>query len=153
NLWKMNYVFNILRPQPGLRVKLRDPAGSDREVEFMASFQTGSRVKDLTNGVDIWNIVREEENLEHLNRVRYAEMGDELVIIKFPEFAFDRPEIDAILGRMRKHKAVILDLRGNPGGSEETLKWLVGGMFENDVKIADVVGREVKQKDNVLTAK
>ena len=36
----------------------------------------------------------------------------------------------------------MVDLRGNPGGAVETLKYLVGGMFENEVKIGDRVGRD-----------
>ena len=36
NLWKMGYVFNLLRPQPGLRVTLRSPAAAERQVDVMA---------------------------------------------------------------------------------------------------------------------
>jgi C-terminal processing protease CtpA/Prc len=37
---------------------------------------------------------------------------------------------------------LILDLRGNPGGSVATLEYLLGAMFDKDVKIADRVGRK-----------
>ncbi|MGH9643314.1 MAG: S41 family peptidase, partial [Terriglobales bacterium] len=40
------------------------------------------------------------------------------------------------------HKGVVLDLRGNPGGFTETLDRLVAGMFQNDLKIYDRVGRD-----------
>jgi carboxyl-terminal processing protease len=43
---------------------------------------------------------------------------------------------------MRKHKGVILDLRGNPGGLASAVDRLLGGMFENDLKIWDRVGRD-----------
>lgn len=34
------------------------------------------------------------------------------------------------------------DLRGNPGGSVDTLSYLVGGLFDREVKIADRIGRK-----------
>src|SRR5262249_9166820 len=37
---------------------------------------------------------------------------------------------------------LILDLRSNPGGSVDTLKYLVGEVFEKETKIADRVGRK-----------
>jgi hypothetical protein len=73
---------------------------------------------------------------------RIIEQGDELMILKLPEFAFSESEVDTLIGKARKHKALILDLRENPGGSVETLKYLVGSMFENEVKICDRVGRK-----------
>ena len=36
----------------------------------------------------------------------------------------------------------ILDLRGNPGGYVDTLDRLLGGLFQNDLKICDRVGRD-----------
>jgi carboxyl-terminal processing protease len=42
---------------------------------------------------------------------------------------------------IREPKAIILDLRENPGGPEETLKTIVSMFFDHDVKIADRVTR------------
>jgi C-terminal processing protease CtpA/Prc len=63
------------------------------------------------------------------------------MILKFPEFRFSPPEMEYIVGKAGKYKALIVDLRGNPGGNVETLKYFVGGMFDKDVKIGDRVGR------------
>ena len=87
------------------------------------------------------------------------EQGDELMILKLPEFAFSESEVDTLIGKARKHKALILDLRENPGGSVETLKYFVGSMFENEVKICDRVGRKeskpivAKPRHNAFTGK
>ena len=144
NLSKMQYMMNVLRPQPALQLVLRDPAGTQRQVDVTAHIRPLVLVKDIT-GEGIWEVIREEEAQEHLMRLRYAEM-EELMIVKFPVFDFSESEIYGLLGRMRKHKAVILDLRGNPGGSEDTLKCLLGSMFENDVTIGNRVGRETKKE-------
>ncbi|MGB8011046.1 MAG: S41 family peptidase [Terriglobales bacterium] len=144
NLWKMEYLFNQLRPQPVLRLDLRDPAGKERQLDVVTTMIEKKRVMDLTasgGGNDIWDLIRQEENEEHLGRAQFVELGDEVGILKFPGFFFDATKIDDMIGKARKHKALILDLRGNPGGSIETLKYLIAGCFEKEVKVYDRVGR------------
>jgi len=144
NLWKMQYMFSVLRPQPGFRLGLQDLAGNQRQVDVLTRVREGKRVTDLTasGGSNIWDVVREEENNEHLMRARYAERGDQLIVLRVPEFAFSITEVDSMIDKVRKYPALIVDLRGNPGGSVETLKNLVGGLIDKEVKIGDRVGRK-----------
>jgi carboxyl-terminal processing protease len=142
--WKMEYVFNRLRPQPALRLDLRDPAGKQRQVDVVTNMIQKQRVIDLTGaggGSDIWDMVREEENEDRLERARFAEFGDDVAILKFPGFFFTESEIDNMIGKVRKQKALVLDLRGNPGGSVDTLKYLIASFFDKEIKIGDRVGR------------
>ena len=144
-LWKMDYRFNVLRPEAGLKLALRDPAGRERQVGVAAKFKETKRVTDLTlsnGGSDIWDELRNQETQDHLMRARIEELGDELMVLKVPEFLFSQDEVDRWIGRARNHPALIIDLRGNPGGAVDTLKYLVGGIFEDEVKIADRVGRK-----------
>lgn len=141
DLWKMEYRYNVLRPEPKLRLVLRDVQGQQRQVEVMAKFKQLPRVQDLT-GDGIWNVIRDAETEEHLTRARWAEVGDDVLVLKFPIFALDASEVESLIKKARQRPALILDLRGNPGGSIDTLKALLGGMFEKDVKIADRVGRK-----------
>jgi C-terminal processing protease CtpA/Prc len=140
NFWKMQYVFNTLRPQPALRLDLRDPAGKQRQLDVAATVIEKKRIMDLT-GNDAWDMIREEESSEHLGRIRLSELGDDVAILKFPGFSFTESEIDGWIGKARKHKALVLDLRGNPGGSVDTLKYLIAGCFEKEIKIGDRAGR------------
>jgi carboxyl-terminal processing protease len=145
SFWRMEYLFSILRPQPDLRLGLRDASGNQRQVEVTAKIREFKRLADLTGeggASDIWDLVRQEETDEHLNRARYVEYSDELMILKLPEFNFTPLEVGDMMGKARKHKALIVDLRGNPGGSVETLKRIVGEMFDKDVKIGDRVGKK-----------
>jgi C-terminal processing protease CtpA/Prc len=144
DLWKIQYVFSVLRPQPALHMELRDPAGQERKVEVAAKVIEQKRLTDLTSSgaTDIWDMVRKEETQEHLMRARYFEEGDRLMVLKVPEFAFSLSEVDTMIDKARKHQSLIIDLRGNPGGSVDTLKYLVGGMFDHEVKVADRVGRK-----------
>jgi carboxyl-terminal processing protease len=57
-----------------------------------------------------------------------------------------------MLDKARKHSNLILDLRGNPGGAVESLKWLVGGMFDKEIKISDRVGRKDREPETAKPA-
>ncbi len=140
---RMTYVFNVLRPQPHLRVAVRSPEGQSRELEVLAAMRQRKKVVNLTmNGSsDIWDIIREAETRAHLGRGRWLEIDNDVMILKFPGFYFDENEVNEFFNKARKHKALILDLRGNPGGSVDTLKALLGEVFDHEVKIGDRVTR------------
>jgi carboxyl-terminal processing protease len=145
SLWKIQYFFSVLRPQPGFRLRLRDLARGERQVDVAAKIHQTKGVLDLTGGQggnDIWDLFREQENQEHLMRARYQDYGEPLMVLKVPEFFFSRLDVENMIGRGRKHPNLIIDLRGNPGGSIDTLKDLLGGVFDKDVKIADRVRRK-----------
>jgi C-terminal processing protease CtpA/Prc len=55
---------------------------------------------------------------------------------------FGQLGLDKLISEGRKHKAMILDLRQNPGGSVEIEKSLIGNLLDRDVKIYDHVGRD-----------
>ncbi len=145
-LWKLEYVFGVLRPQPSLQLELQSPTGEQRKIEVAAKIVQGKLTRDLTKpSGDFWDLVRQDESFMHLMRARWAEFGDQLAILKFGEFIFSPVEVRSMTGKARKYKALIIDLRGNPGGAVETLKRLTGDMFEKNVKIADLVERKDKK--------
>jgi C-terminal processing protease CtpA/Prc len=79
--------------------------------------------------------------MDHLNRARYYESGD-LIIWKMPSFEVDQVTMDKMFAKVRKHQVLILDLRDDPGGSEDSLKYMLGQVFDHDVKVADRVARK-----------
>jgi C-terminal processing protease CtpA/Prc len=144
-IWQMQYMFNVLKPQPSMTLDLRDPQGHERTVDVAVQYGATQRVYDVTGAdgaSDYWKIVRDEQTSEHLERVRYAEYGDALLIAKLPEFNLSPTEVFDLLDKARKHDALILDLRGNPGGAIETLQYLLGGFFDKEIKIGQRVGRK-----------
>src|SRR3984957_9599906 len=143
---KIEYFFDDLRPQPSLRLVLRDPAGKERTVELAAQIIERHAVMEdhFAGGVDIRAKIRGMDRLRERD-TRVVEMGDELVILRFPHFFFKESKIDGLIGKARKHKALILDLRENSGGSEETLKYLLGGVFGKEIKIGDLVHRDERK--------
>ena len=141
-LWKMNYYFNRLAPIGGSDLVVKNPDGQEREEKVAAKTLQLKRVVDLTRGSnDIWQLIRDEENLDHNDRQRYYEMGD-VLIWKMPQFDLDDNDVDRMFGIARKHKTLVLDLRENPGGAILTLERMLGNVFDRDVKIAARVGRK-----------
>ena len=143
NLWKLKYLYYSLRPQPGMRLIVQSPNGADRQLDVMAKVKQGKRRVDLTGSTsDIWDLIREGENEDQLRRHRYYEMGDDALFWKMPQFDLDERGVDDLMGKAKKRKALILDLRGNPGGAEETLKTLLGYFVDSEVKIGDIKRRK-----------
>ena len=143
-LHSMEYYYNALSPQMASKLDLRDPDGQEREVVADATVRQLKRVMDVSGGsgdTDLWQLVRDEQRSDELFRQRYYESGD-VMIWKMPEFFMSDGEVDHMFGIAKKHKALILDLRGNPGGLTTTLERVVGNVCDHDVKISDRVGRK-----------
>jgi C-terminal processing protease CtpA/Prc len=142
DMWKIKFVYNILRPQPGLRLVVRSRDGSTRQIDAMASMHATERVRDLS---DFWSFDQEARGAERLHRARSVEYGSDAIIWKLPDFVFQADEAKKMLDQIRSHKALILDLRGNPGGWVDFLAHFLGGMFDHEVKIAERIGRNANK--------
>jgi len=141
---RLSYFFGALAPQKITPLQVLNPAGQSRQVEVESKVRERKRVMDLTGSssdFDLWQLIREEENEDHVVRQRWSESG-EVMFWKMPEFFLNESEVDHLFSIARKHSTLILDLRGNPGGSVVTLERMVGNVFDHDVKIADRVGRK-----------
>ncbi|MFY9948451.1 MAG: S41 family peptidase, partial [Candidatus Sulfotelmatobacter sp.] len=137
---RLVYIVNVLRPQPELRLTLADAAGGEPQLEVKTRFQASTVSRYfLHQGINV--LVRDAAARREILRPRYFEKGNDLLVVKIPEFAFSASEVDTMVGKMRAHRGVVLDLRGNPGGYAVTLDRLLGGLFQNDLKIFDRVGR------------
>jgi C-terminal processing protease CtpA/Prc len=144
NQWKLLYMYNALRPQPGVHMVVNKPDGQRREFDVMTKITQGKKVKDLAGGSDLNEFLRDEDDAEHDRRTssRQVEVGDDLLVWKMSEFALSDGEVDDLMSKARKHKSLILDLRGNGGGSEETLLRMLGNVFDHDVKVGDIHRRK-----------
>ena len=141
-LWVLRYLFYSLRPQQTLRLSIKTPDNIEKTIDIQAKIRQGKQVTDLTNSVEFNNLLRDLESDAHLNRQRYAKLGDDLFIWKMTGFDVEESVVDGMMGRAKKSKTLILDLRGNGGGYVSTLQRLVGSVFDKEVKIADRNGRK-----------
>jgi len=142
--WQLDYVLHSLSPQPKTQLLIRDPDGVNRTVEVLSRAKAMKKVMNLTGsdgGTDLWQLIRDEQNEDHQVRQRWVEMEDAM-IWKVPEFMMEDSEVDRIFTTARKHKTLIMDLRGDPGGATDTLIRVTQNIFDHEVKIADRVGRK-----------
>jgi len=141
NLWKMEYAFGILRPQPGFHLRLKTPEGVERQADVASIFRPMSHLTDLTDANTWQNMELGWEDEEHLLAPRFAEPSPGIAVVKFDAFFLDDGQIEKIVSRANKTGSLVIDLRGNPGGAVDTMKGLLGAMFDHEVKIGDRVTR------------
>jgi carboxyl-terminal processing protease len=76
------------------------------------------------------------------NRHDLYELSNEVMVWKMPQFYLDEYDLADIFGKLKKHKALILDLRGNSRGFPNTLPHFAGYFFDSNLKLADRRGRK-----------
>lgn len=148
NLWMINYLY-FLRPQPSSHFQLESPTGESRQLETQAKVSQGRKNTDLGDYNQYMQMLLQEERDARLSRHRFTEI-DDVFIWKMPEFDLPMEKVDDMMGKIRSHKALILDLRGNPGGAEETLLRMIGNLFDRDIVLGDLIRRKEKKP---ITAK
>jgi C-terminal processing protease CtpA/Prc len=140
NLWEVGYLFRTLRPQAVDELALRAPDGTERTLRVPPKVtQEASR---LGVGIDYWDLVRESQSYRNLLHRRSYSVGESVIIWKFPTFSVDEKAADDMLGQSSKYSAMILDLRGNGGGSGNTLLHLIADTVNHDVTVGTSISRK-----------
>ena len=144
--WDLEYLYYALAPRAAVRLTLQSPGDTVRSVVVQAKVTPHPQIMDVTHGDDIWRIIREEQNVERTYRSRFWELGSDVLVWKLPQFSADDREIDRSVKRAQGFKALVIDMRGNPGGLESTLLRLAGNLVG-----ADTFGvRKTRQKTEPL---
>lgn len=142
NLWKIEYLYYSLRPQPGMQVIAESPSQQPRQLDVMAKVEQGRRQIDLTNSIDFMEMIREAESEGRSRAHRYYELGNDAFIWKMPEFDLSQEGLDNMIGKVKKRNSLILDLRGNGGGSVDMLLRLIGYLVDHDVTVGEMKRRK-----------
>ncbi len=136
NLWKMNYRYYALMPSRSIRLSIsREGEAQPREIEVLSKIE---RTEDKT--YYFTNIYRYNSEARAEDDVFYEQDG--VIIWRMPGFDVSPERVDELMGRVRKFKALVLDLRGNGGGYQVALERFTGYFFDHDVKIADLKSRK-----------
>jgi carboxyl-terminal processing protease len=138
NIWKMYYRYYALMPSRSVRLSVQSPGdAAPRELDVATKIEMGQAVAQWVNLLARY--ISEEWDIDH---DRFYESGDELMVWKMPTFEVSPGHVDDIMARARKFKTLVIDLRDNGGGYEETMARLAGYFFDHDVKVADLKGRK-----------
>jgi carboxyl-terminal processing protease len=138
SIWKMEYNYNLLRPQPGKRIVVRTPSGQEKELALKARVE--KRPKQI-NPEEWFNQFSKDQQDEN-KLPRYFELGENAIVWKLRHFDLTESKIGDMMKRARQHKALIIDVRGNSGGEEEALKKLLGYFFDHEILIGEMKRRK-----------
>ena len=147
NLRNIEYLDYVLDPRPEMRLEVEDPPGEKHAVEVKAKMTLSKDLAYRPGAGVRYDVIRDSENVWHRMRMQVVQIGD-VAILKFPWFFDDADDFYALNGKIRNSKALIVDLRGNPGGSVSTLKYLTGMFFDHDVRLFDKVERKKTSPEN-----
>jgi len=142
NLPSLQYILYLLSPRAAMKLVVEPPDSARRELAVSAKVHEGKSIINLQAGMasDRYDLIREAETLSRLYRHRYYELPDALVW-KMPQFDLSESQIDELMDKAKKRKALVLDLRGNGGGSEATMLRLIGNIFDHDVTVGELKRR------------
>ena len=137
-MWKMMYYYNILSKRTKIKMTVLSPRDEkprqleiESEIEKKQKAITRATLSDLfdTSGKTAFDY-------------NYFKTLGNIAIWKMPTFSIDPKNIDILVGKIDKSNSLILDLRGNGGGYVVTLERLAEHMFDKDLTIATLKGRE-----------
>ena len=145
DLWQLEYYLNFLPPRSATDFTLHDASGNTRRESVNADLEPLPARRPSSPSLNRMHL----ENWQHNIRSRSAEQAD-VFFWKFASFNEDEVAIGHMLSEARKHRALVLDLRENGGGSQNNLSFVLGSLFDHDITIA----KEVTRKEaKPLTAK
>jgi peptidase S41-like protein/tricorn protease-like protein len=139
DFWQLEYYLSALAPKFDSRFVLRDPSGTERREVIGTEYGRTERFRhrSVFDQMDLY------EKWRHQMRNRSAEL-DDAVVWKMQAFFSIEGEIDRMISLARKHKLLILDLRGNGGGAVQTLRYLVSCLFDHEVHVGTNITRKGK---------
>jgi len=142
DIWIFYYLYYQLAPRPVVTLVAQSPGEPSRQLEVKTKVQTSKRTVDLTDTIDLNKYIREQEDDEMMSAQRFRTFGDDLIIWKMPQFNLAKYDVDGQIDRVKKYRALILDLRGNLGGAEETLLRMIGNLCDHDVTVGEMKRRK-----------
>lgn len=142
NLWIYYYLYGALSPRPLVRMEVQGPGAEPRQLEVNAKVTPGKKIFDLTDTIDLNSYWRDLEDEARMNDHIFYDAGEGVGIWRMPSFALSEDRVDNMVDKVKKYKTVILDLRRNGGGAEETLLRLIGNFFDRDITVGKIKRRK-----------
>lgn len=138
---RLQYALYTIIPRPMLHLYTRDITGKVHKLDV------ASIIKPFTHTpyapeVERWREKLSFEKSKDQHGPEIKDLGPQLLVIKLPSFVRLGGDVDSLVKKARGHDALILDLRGNEGGQEDSVMRYLDDVLPNEVKVADVISRE-----------
>lgn len=128
----VEYGYKVF-PQSGLHLVVQSADGAQKTIVAMAKVLPG---QPYIRHSDQMTWLRNHARDVARDRSQYHTEGN-VLFWKLPDFVMEPADVEKSLDKVHSSESVVLDLRGNPGGSVNALSKLVGGFFAHDVRIGD----------------
>jgi C-terminal processing protease CtpA/Prc len=136
------YYFTTLNPAVTAELDLQAPDGTVRHESVKATIKQGkSTFVENPGAPDRINEFRREETEAHIERSVLIDAGN-VAYWKLHYFDLDQEQVNGFFTRASKDPTLVIDLRGNPGGATESLGYMLAGVFDHDIKVADRIRRK-----------
>lgn len=129
------FALHELEPQPSVRLALRDPRGTVRNVQVNAKVV---RLQTLQLADNFRRHALEDETAA--DRQSFFQVG-KVMVWRVPSFAALPSLFADGLRRAQGQSAIVMDLRDNPGGDLDTLRSALSYFVTRETTAFDQVGR------------
>lgn len=129
-----------LRPVDRMDIVYSRQGGPPQRMLIQAEVNPGVQIEDLTDLNTIYKYIREAESEKEI--YRYGSYEGDIGMLEIPEFSADQSFLTRLAGRVKNSKAMIIDLRGNPGGAVDSLREFAGFFETEPVVMAEIVERK-----------
>jgi C-terminal peptidase prc len=117
----MTLFFRLLRPVTAMDITYRRGNEPEKTMHLEGKIKQGTQV---TTWYDF--IRQDQADADKLPEVKWADYGDGVGYFKLRSFVPNPNWLSEALGKVKDSKALVLDLRGNPGGTIDSLKYVAG---------------------------
>lgn len=131
-----------LRPQGAINMVFARGQEEPRQMRVEAKFKQEKTLTDLTKWDNIMDLIRESQSWmkeQKLNEFHYNMMEGDIGYLQLPTFSVAPDSLLDLAGKIKKARAVVIDLRNNRGGRVDALTAFAGA-FERE---RTVIGSEL----------
>lgn len=140
--WIISYLIYSLDPQSELRLKVTDVKNIGRDVLIRSKFSSPEEWIAAYN-----KRKKSEAKKGEVSRLfTCKELAADVTACKLRTFRVNKDTIKEMMKIAGLSKKLILDLRGNGGGSVDTEMFLTGSFFEKKVKIGTEITRKTTKE-------
>jgi C-terminal processing protease CtpA/Prc len=137
----MMLYFHALRPAGALDIVYQRGKAAPASLRLVPDMKRRPIIDDLTQDINLWALIRESTSEPNY----YGNYDGGIGYVKLADFIAGDYGFTGLMKKIKDSKAVIVDMRGNPGGAVETLREFIGYFEQEPVVVADVVTRKKRE--------
>ena len=139
--FETQFDYRFIQPAAVMLVDIeRD--GKRQRVEIPATIHTRQAMEAAYDFSKVYDAIREDETSYGENPFQYG-MTDDIGYVKLRNFVGDWAE--KTLWKVKGSRALIIDLRGNPGGQIEDLQRFAGYLEKSETELFTETGRKTEK--------